>query len=469
MRFTFAGFTILTLSFFSATTFANLGEMYGVGSRSAALAGAGVAWGSDAYWGYANPAALPTLSGGDGAKDKKRVFLLADSIVYMKPIFNPINGIVVENNYTSDKTRSADIDVNYRPTFSQALGLAIELSPEFHKLSLGITAILPVESLAYFDTGEAFVPEYIMYRARTQRPQIEVGLGFEPVQNLRFGLGLHVAYTLTSNATVFIQTGSGRSSMRFAAAMKQKAAPNFSVHYSDPSSNHAFTLGSVLRLPVASSNTMSLNSGAHIFPSLRGLDFNFNALSTLFYDPLTWQIGGSFKWLSFARAYLQVDYEAWSKFEAPALVIQNVDVTSCTGGGCGVIPSPGANPAFIYRDLWVPRIAQEFDLSDSVQLRMGYSYRKSMIEGTPTGPGNYLDPDKHIMSVGAGFKFDHLIGLGIPAELDLHASYHHLPKKSVTKTAGNEGGDATDQKIGSPGYTYGGRVIGGGATVTLHL
>jgi len=448
--------------------------MYGIGSRSSALAGAGVAWGSGAYWSWANPAALSTLSPNDSNEskegaEKKRNLIFADSIVYMKPIFEPINGIVVENLYTSDKLRSADIDVNYRSTFSQALGLGFVLAPDFYKLSIGLTAVLPVESLAYFDTGEAFVPEYIQYRARTQRPQVEVGIGFEPVENLRFGLGLHVAYTLTSNATVFIQSGTGKSSMRFAAAMKQKAAPNISVHYSDPKSGDAFTVGSVLRFPVASTNTMTLNSGAHIFPSLRGLDFNFMALSTLFYDPLTWQIGTSVKWMSFARAYLQIDYEAWSKFEAPALVIQNVDVTSCTNGNCGIVPTPGANPAFSYKDIWVPRIAQEFDLTDSIQLRMGYSYRKSMIDGTPTGAGNYLDPDKHIFALGAGFKFDKLLGLGIPAELDLHGSYHHLPKKTVTKTAGNEGGDLTDQKIGSPGYTYGGRVIGGGATITFHL
>jgi len=39
----------------------------------------------------------------------------------------------------------------------------------------------------------------------------------------------------------------------------------------------------------------------------------------------------------------------------------------------------------------------------------------------------------------------------------------------VVKTAGDETGNLAETKIGAPGYSIGGRLWGGGATLTLEL
>ena len=99
--------------------------------------------------------------------------------------------------------------------------------------------------------------------------------------------------------------------------------------------------------------------------------------------------------------------------------------------------------------------------------RAGYAYRPSFLSAPPTGPGNYLDPAKHMINVGLGLNYASFIGLDTPCRIDFDLAYQALVSQHVTKTAGNEVNDSTDSKIGSPGYDMGGSIYGGGAALSL--
>src|SRR5688500_15512609 len=81
----------------SPCVLADVGDVFGFGSRSAGVSGAGgAAWGFEGYGAYANPASVAVRYQG-----KKLV--LSWGLIYMQPEFTEINDVVVENNYTSDE------------------------------------------------------------------------------------------------------------------------------------------------------------------------------------------------------------------------------------------------------------------------------------------------------------------------------------------------------------------------------
>lgn len=446
---------------------ANVGQEFGFGPRIAALAGAGAAYDFGAFAAYNNPAGL-SFSG-----DKR--MLVEFGFISMTPNFTSINNVIVENTYTSDKITYSDVDNDYRSTQGVELGLTYRVLPNFYNLTTGIVAFLPIQQLAYMDTGETFVPEYVLYRARTQRPQVEFGVGMDLTPRIHFGAGLHFAFTATSAGTVFLQTDPTKpSTMRFTASLKPKVAPVLAFLYTSepatPEEEPRFTLGAVVRFPLTSDNSMYLQSGARAFGSFAALDFDFNATSALFYDPLSIELGSTFKETPRTRTFVQLEFQGWSKFQAPALNIQNPTNESCGGGPCGVTISPGQNPTFPYRNIIVPRIGQEYYIGRWT-LRAGYAYRQSIFDdnGTgPTGAGNYLDPSQNIFTAGVGYHFLHFLSFEVPCDVDFNFAYHALITQHITKTPGDENGNGTgDLKIGAPGYDAGGNIVGGGVSLSL--
>lgn len=444
---------------------ANVGEAYGFGSRSSGLAGAAAAWGFQGYSAYANPAGLPISTDGLGLVRKGQAERLAVSFSIMgaDPMFLPIEDVVIENTYESDKMRSGDVDTNYRGTFGQALGLAYRVS-ESSSFTLGLTTYLPINQVAYMDTGETYHPEYVLYRARTQRPQFDFGAGIALSSALRVGAGLHIAYSLTSSANVIVRTTAGKpSSMRFAGTLKPKAGPYLGLLLTPASKPEDFSIGAVLRFPVTSDNRMSMQTAAAIgaFPAI---DFNFSAMSALFYDPLTVELGTAWQHAPGWRLYLQGDYQVWSKFSAPAIEITN-GCSDVSDPSCGVPLTPSDLPRFPYRNILIPRIGEEFAIG-GITWRLGYAYRPSFLSAVPEGAGNYLDPSKHMVTIGAGLHFENFLGLNAPADLDLHFLWHQLVRQQVAKAPGDETGAGTgDLKIGAPGYDAGGKILGGGVSL----
>lgn len=383
----------------------------------------------------------------------------------MEPSFTPISNIVVQNGFTLDTETTQNADLNYRSTFGQLLGLSYRLLPDTANLTLGLVTFLPLNQTMYIDTGFSYQPEYVLYRSRTQRPQIEMALGADLGRGFHFGAGVHVGYALTTNADATLQsaTSNDTSSMRMVASMKPKASPYFGLLVAPPDDPGAYSAGIVVRLPLTAPNTAIVQSRARVtsLPA-NPIDFYFDASSALNYDPLTVELGGSYRWLSALRTSVQADFQRWAPFQAPVMVLKN-NATS------GIILEESKGPLFAYRNIWIPRVGQEVEIGPSTILRLGYAYRPSFIQGLPTGVGNYLDPPKHIFSAGAGFRFKSFLGLATPAQLDLHLSYHQLITQHVVKTSGDETGNASNRKIGAPGYDAGGRVLGGGLSLSLAL
>ncbi|MCC7441774.1 MAG: hypothetical protein IT285_09075 [Bdellovibrionales bacterium] len=471
------GLAALAVLLLGTPAYASLSDLGGFGSRTSALGGAGAAWGAGPYASYANPAALGAV------KDKR--LQLAWGLVWARPVFLPVTGVVTENAVTSDaavgseRINSVKTD-DYRDTLGQLLGASIAIAPSSsYNPTLGLTIYFPLAQLAYVDTGEPYVPEYVLYRARTQRPQVQLGLGAKLTDRWHAGLGATIAYSLTGDAFVFLQTDTDKpSSMRFSASLKPKIVPYFGIYFgpnetegSDVTETPragAFSGGLVVRLPVEYANLIDLHSAARAFGDLAALDFAFSARSTMFYDPLAAELGLSFQHSETFRSFLQADFQAWSSFEAPALKIENPTIEDCedAGGNCGVEISESDNPERPARDIIVARFGEEISLGSST-FRLGYSYRPGIFKGNGSGSGNALDPDRHTGSLGWGKVMNGFLGFDSPFRLDVHFQYTRMVTQKIEKSDGDEAGTVGGQKIGAPGYSAGGEVWGGGATLSL--
>jgi hypothetical protein len=441
---------------------ANLGETFGFGSRTMSLGGAGVAGGTESYSAYHNPAAL-----GAGAETGKRL-LFSYGLVSMTPSFLPITSVITSNSFIGDNQVGSptvgNVDTtSYRATLGQEIGISYQLAPETYKLTIGIATFLPLSQLAYMDTGEAYQPEYVLYRSRTQRPQVALGIGGDLGKGYHVGAGLNFAFSLTADAAVFINTKTNSaSSMKFASSVKQKVSPYLGFLFSNPDTS-SYTLGAVVRFPSVSDATMTLKSGAQVIGAVGALDFNFAATSAIYYDPWTLEFGGSWEHLGFARVYAQLDYQIWSQFQPPALLVKQGEVINPPSTAI----TPGSVPALPFINIVIPRIGEEITLNEVTTVRLGYAYRPSFLADVSNGAGNYLDPPKHMMNVGLGLNYKHFLGYDTETRIDFNLSYHALLTQHITKTAGDEAGNLADKKIGSPGYDAGGNVLGGGVTLSL--
>lgn len=449
---------------FAPAVYAAIGESYGLTSRSASLGGAMVASPRDGASAYQNPASLSWDAIGRG--DEKLSF--SWGMIYMTPQFTDISNVVVENGYTSDQVRFDNVDTDYPETFGQSVGFGYMVRKSKLQWGVGMVAYLPLDHLAMLDSGETFVPEYVLHRSRNQKPELDLGLSLKPVRNWSIGAGVHLGAALTANTTIFLQTDQTKtSSMRVSASLKTKAAPFVGTNLElSPS----WSMGLVARLPFAQTEKLHINANSRALGPFAALDFTFPALATMYYDPLTVELGTQWDYSPAARVLFQVDYQAWSRFEPPALEITAPETTDCQGGPCGVNFASSKNPVFDYRDILVPRIGHEWDLGRS-SFRVGYSYRPTILKNSNPDVGNFLDPSVHRVAVGWGYQFARFLDFDTPCRLDLHAAYHHLVSQRVTKSAGNEIGVTAggEQKIGAPGYEAGGREIGGGLSLSLSL
>jgi hypothetical protein len=456
-------FCMVGLLLASIPSHADVGQAFGFGSRASSLGGRSAAHGGDGFAAYANPAA-------PAANRSEKRFQLSTAVIFMRPQFDAIDGVVIENSYVGDATRTGSVDNDYRATLGQAVGAVIHLAPDWWNLSLGVTGFLPLEQIAYLDTGETYVPEYVLYRARTQRPQLDFSLAAQPLPGFSFGAGLHLGFSLTSVGIIHLGGDANSvSTMRFSASMKPKLTPYFGLHYRNTQSTPEsmdeageFATGLTVRLPTVYDNSMRIDASARVLGALPGLDFNFDAMSALYYDPLSVELGFSWRVLPFWTTYAQAEAELWTLYQSPALNIGDPEVASA-----GVTVQPSDLPPLPLRNIFILRAGQEFHLGRH-SIRAGYAYRPGIFGGDRSGAGNYLDPDQHVGSIGYGIGFKSLLGYKADWTLDTHLALHYLVRETITKSAGDESG-AAGSKIGSPGYVAGGFMGGGGVSVSLRF
>jgi hypothetical protein len=249
--------------------------------------------------------------------------------------------------------------------------------------------------------------------------------------------------------------------MRISSSLKTEATPYFGFSFL---ASDTVSLGLVVRFASSAPEPLNVQASARAVGSVAAPDFSFPALATMYYDPFTVSVGTRWRHSPAGTLYFQLDYQAWSKFESPAIVIQN----QACDPTCGVDFESGRNLSGRTRDIVIPRIGHAWTIGTG-EFRAGYAYRPGIYRSLPRDAGNAIDPDEHRLTAGYGWNFTSLPIFDAPGRFDLHTAYSIYPKQTVVKSAGDENGKAVNQKVGAPGYEIGGHEWGAGFTVQLFL
>jgi long-subunit fatty acid transport protein len=175
----------------------------------------------------------------------------------------------------------------------------------------------------------------------------------------------------------------------------------------------------------------------------------------IFYDPHTFRIGGSMTFGDF-ELLTGLEYQMWSGYKTPQVSVER-------NGG---VVTPSSNYERITtKDTINPRLGVLYNVTDRWTTVAGVQYRMSPLDSNFSGSGNSIDTNATILTGGLQYR---MVIWSKDVHLGTAVQYHMLEEKKVTKTAGLENGGA-GSKIGSPGYTIGGYILGASLGVKFNF
>jgi long-chain fatty acid transport protein len=377
----------------AAHAHASTPDVFGLGSRSTALAGAVTAQADDFSACYYNPAGL-ALAGDE--------YELSIGIsAYDSSLSIQGQGVSI--------TDPIGIDVGLRAPLPLGGPLAGRLffGAALHSLPGQILRVLAHRP------GDAFFP---YYDNRTQRlvvlpalaarilPQLVVGIGFD------FLAGLDGKVEAQTGATRTIEPRLDQhveSTVRLHAGLRWQARPSLALGL-------AFRQGFAVPFRIDTSNQIAGQS----------IDINIDAQGLFTPDEL-WA-GAALRLSEALRVSLDVGWLRWSDWRGPYVAV----TSQLPIAGTLDVPPPDLR----YQDIVTVRAGLEWQVAGvtaaQVVLRAGAGYEPSPVPDQP-GVTNLVDGDKLILAGGAGVVLSRLLPL--PVRIDAHLMAHRVSDRTYVK------------------------------------
>jgi long-subunit fatty acid transport protein len=477
---------VLALLLTLGSALASPAELYGFGAAAMGRSGGGVALDGDAGSALLNPAAL--------AGHDRSQLLLGYTVVRFD--FEDAPPVYWDTN------RDGSIDEHDEPLdlggYDHGDGLMLGLRrPIGERFGFGAAMFIPQQRLLRLQTTDPQLPNYFMYRNRTQRYALALGFGGQPVRSLYIGGGFRVLSRSVIDVTMTIDAvvdGSGTE-----GGVEDVVALEARVHDMSfdlkpavvPVLGLRWEVGEVVRpleglalgftwrneggIPVDVNLDAQLNARAEDLGELDPV--SMAALAEVYvsiydhYMPMQFIGGGSWSFEDTFHVYLDAHYTRWSamRLNSTELISSSLDATMAdlselefeNGHDVGEIQ---------WRDTWSVRTGTELNLP-VVELpgrlgwirpgfRGGFGYEPTPLVAQ-SGHTALLDADRMIFGVGAslahGAIWDICEG---PVRWDLFFQYHSLAQGTLARpeTAEPRPGYAVD---GQP-VPIGGRFLATG-------
>lgn len=429
----------VTLSAISTEARANPLDTFGFGSRETAMGGAMVAETKGFAANYYNPAALTRSRGlelGIGYFRADHTLLMNDKDTGVDPVKGISGGVVAPGRV---------------------------LSIPF---ALGIGVHLPDDRISRVRALRQEQPRWELYDNRNQRLFLAANLAIQPVKWLSIGGGL--AFMSSTRGRLDISGGANVFNPDSSSIRHEVDADLTAVRY--PQAGVRVELSDRVALAAAYRGQfrLTLDLEARLVGDISGL-------TTARYDLITHSVnnfmpqqavfGGSWALTKSVRATFDATWVNWAAYVAPVAELDaRLDIPAPAGGWPSTI-TPPTTPAPVkieplrLHDRVVPRAGIEWrvlgDRAVSGFLRAGYEYSKSPIEAQ-VGLTNYVDRDRHTISLGLGATLEELLPeLPGALSIDGHVQVSELVTATTTKaSAADVVGD----------YTAGGRIVNLGVT-----
>jgi long-subunit fatty acid transport protein len=420
-------------------------DVFGVGSRHAAQAGAGVATVDDAAAPLVNPAGL--------ARGRGKRFTVG------------VLGAAA-NLRINDRRTGLDQPVGGLVAFAAPAPLGGPLAGRLH---VGFTMFVLPGSLARIVARFPDEPFYPYYQGRTERmvivpalavrarDDLEVGVAANFLAGLAGGIAASEGATRAIEARVDEQVPSiarlvagvswrPREDVRLGLAVRQR----FEVPFATVARTEV--AGEPIDLDLAASGQFSPAQAS---------------------AGVSWSAGAS-------QVSVDLAYARWSTYDGPFVAVKSALPL--------VGPLAAALPAVPWKDTFAARAGGELALGDGV-LRGGYGFETSPVPAEQPGITNLLDGPKHTVGVGGGWRWPRALA-GRELRLDVHLQAQLVGARRLAKRllADGEGGsfdglrdevvdDPNDpatlgvqvSNAGYPSIGGGGQVFSGGVTLEVGL
>ena len=379
--------------------------------------------------------------------DKFNVLIQASSTATH---FKSIDSILITNATNSNTTTYGRVNTSYPKFYGTALHIGVPLGGIRHLGSLGLSIFLPIGDLVLTNSGDPFLPEYVMYRSRHQRTSAYVNFAKKWSEDLAFSAGVLVGFQATAEVRTNLSLN-GASYGSWARA-QSKVSPSIGAIISTVKKFENSKISLTYQQEMKS-NLKATVYGEITNPSLALLDTNMNTM--IFYDPHTFRLGGSITYGDL-QLLSSLEYQIWTGYKTPQVSVER-------NGG---VVTPSSNYEHIYlKDTINPRLGAIYNITNRWTTTLGYQYRMSPFQGDFSGSGNSIDTNASIFTGGVQYR---MVIWSKDVHLGTAMQYHMLETKNITKTSGLESG-GVGSKIGSPGYTIGGYILGASLGVKFNF
>ena len=336
-------------------------------------------------------------------------------------------------------------------------------------LAFGLGLHLPDDRISRVRALRQEQPRWELYDNRNQRLYLAANLAFEPLSWLQIGGGLSFMSSTKgqlniSGAANVLQPDDSQLRHEVDADLTAIRYPQAGVRVilSD-----AVALAAVYR----GEFQLGLDLHAHLQGDITGLTtalYDLQTHSVNNFLPQQLVLGGSWQLAKNVRGTLDATWINWSAYVPPVAQLDVVlDIPPPASGWPATISPPQAVAptrivALRMHDRVIPHVGAEWRALATRHVegfvRGGYEYSKTPIE-PQTGLTNYVDRDRHTLSLGLGVtasKLSHALPASL--SLDVHAALSELVKETTIKaSAADFVGD----------YTARGRIVNLGLTMTV--
>ncbi len=408
-------------------------DTFGFGSRSSSLGGAVTATVQDVSAAYYNPAGLAR----------------SGELQVQFGYFNQ-TPLLALNGERSNVERQGWMN----------FGLVAPATFGNFRVAFGLGLQLPDQRVARTRSAIVDRPRWELYDTRNHRLYLSTHLAIRPVPWLTIGGGLvfQSASTLTldvrGNVPLVDPETNARLEHQFKGDLTSIRYPSVGIQVQP---HERFAIGLVYRGAVKLSNTIIALADATVEGSIP-LEFSLDSQSTSLYGPHQVSLGFDITPIDRLHVGLELTWYHWSAH--PSLIAeQDIILTSpvITLDEISALPQIPMD----MHDTFVPRIGVEYRALEGdydLDLRLGYVYENSPYP-EQRGVTNFVDNDKHTMSVGFGLGINSLRPT-LPGSIRLngHFSFAHLRSRRHRKS------DLTDP-VGD--YESSGNLIAAGLDLTL--
>jgi long-subunit fatty acid transport protein len=429
---------IVLLGLLSSKGYANYAEFFGASVSTSTIGNQANSNKHDPSNNYYIPALL--------ARGEKITLSMSASSVSTS--FEEITNVVIKNatnNATAAPEELGAVNTEYPNYLGGAVHIALPLANQSAG-TVGISIFTPIGALIETNSGDAFLPEYVMYRSRYRRTVVHVNYAHPWSENFAFSIGAHVGFQVGADlgTQASVKNNNVGSSARAAAKVK----PSLGIIISAVLNIESFDALTYFTFQQEMKSNLEANVAGELNNPLAAL-FNLNIESMIFYDPHILRAGFSKNINDLGlEIFLSGEYQLWGKYKTPVVRV---------GDGGGILEGSRNFEQITIKDILVLKGGLSKNITDDFKLHAGAAYRPTPFDSEFSGSGNSLDTDSLIFA--GGLSYDMTL-FGFDIEVGAGGQYHKLSEVDVTKTAGLETGGAGN-KIGAGGFKIGGSVIVG--------